>query len=155
MKKILLPILVASTACWLLLAPRLAAQQALYRPRLSNDKNQTHHDFPMGVLSATGRLADGDRAILVKDVGAGGAAARGGVLVGDRILTIAGKKPSSFSMKTDAGLSGPQEALGLALEQACASQTHQLQLTVQRNEKTLALTISLPASPPSAHLPPG
>ena len=146
MKKLLLSLLVATTACWLLPPPRLAAQQALYRPRLTNDKNQSHHDFPMGVLSATGRLADGERAILVKDVGAGGAAASGGLLVGDRILTIAGQQPTPFSMKTDAGLTGPQETLGLALDQACGRKPHQLLLTVQRKEKTLPLKITVPAS---------
>jgi hypothetical protein len=150
MKTILLPLLLVSTAYWLLPVPRLTAQEALYRPRLSNNKDQSFHDFPMGVLSATGRLADGERAILVKDVGSGGAAEKGGLLVGDRIVAIAGKKPSGFSMKTDAGLSGPQEALGLAIEQACASETHQLQLTVKRKEKTLPLKIVLPASPPFA-----
>ena len=146
MKKLLLSLLVATTACWLLPAPRLTAQQALYRPRLTNDKNQSHHDFPMGVLSATGRLADGERAILVKDVGAGGAAASCGLLVGDRILTIAGQQPTPFSMKTDAGLTGPQEALGLAIEQACSRKPHQLKLTVQRKEEALPLTITVPAS---------
>ena len=146
MKKLLLSLLVATTACWLLPPPRLAAQQALYRPRLTNDKNQSHHDFPMGVLSATGRLADGERAILVKDVGAGGAAASGGLLVGDRILTIAGQQPTPFSMKTDAGLTGPQETLGLALDQACGRKPHQLLLTVQRKEKALPLKITVPAS---------
>ena len=78
MKKILLSFLLTATACFLLSLP-LAGQEPLYRPRLTNDKNQSHHDFPMGVLSATGRLADGERAILVKDVGAEGAAAAGGL----------------------------------------------------------------------------
>jgi hypothetical protein len=146
MKKMLLPLLVATIACWLLPAPRLSAQGPLYRPRLTNNKDQSFHDFPMGVLSATGRLADGERAILVKDVGADGAAAGGGLLVGDRIITIAGQQPGPFSMKTDAGLTGPQEALAVAIEQACANEPHQLQLTVGRKEKTISLTIALPAS---------
>ena len=145
MKKILLPFLLTAMTCWLLSLP-LAAQEALYRPRLTNDKNQSHHDFPMGVLSATGRLADGERAILVKDVGAEGAAAAGGLAVGDRILMMDGQQPSPFSMKTDAGLTGPQEALGQALERACASKPYQLILTVQRGEKILPLKITVPAS---------
>ncbi len=145
MKKILLPFLLTAMACWLLSLP-LAAQEALYLPRLTNDKNQSHHDFPMGVLSATGRLADGERAILVKDVGAEGAAAAGGLAVGDRILMMDGQQPSPFSMKTDAGLTGPQEALGQALERACASKPYQLILTVQRGEKILPLKITVPAS---------
>ena len=145
MKKILLSFLLTATACFLLSLP-LAGQEPLYRPRLTNDKNQSHHDFPMGVLSATGRLADGERAILVKDVGAEGAAAAGGLAVGDRILMMDGQQPSPFSMKTDAGLTGPQEALGQALERACASKPYQLILTVQRKEKILPLKITVPAS---------
>ena len=145
MKKTLLSFFLTAWACCLLSLP-LAAQEPLYRPRLTNDKNQSHHDFPMGVLSATGRLADGERAILVKDVGAEGAAAAGGLAVGDRILMMDGQQPSPFSMKTDAGLTGPQEALGQALERACASKPYQLILTVQRGEKILPLKITVPAS---------
>ncbi|MFP6574282.1 MAG: DUF6288 domain-containing protein, partial [Pirellulaceae bacterium] len=128
------------------LATSLPAQ-TLYRPKLVNNKTQQLHDFPMGVLSATGRLSDGDRSILVMDIGKDGAAARGGLTVGDRILSIAGQQPGPFSMKTDAGLSGPQEALAIALQQACATNPHQLQLVVVRKEKTIPLKITVPASP--------
>ena len=30
-----------------------------YQPKLENSKRGDHHDFPLGVLSATGRLIDG------------------------------------------------------------------------------------------------
>ncbi|MCP4817382.1 MAG: hypothetical protein GY888_33105, partial [Planctomycetaceae bacterium] len=56
--------------------------QTLYQPKLVNNKTQQLHDFPMGVLSATGRLSDGERAILVMDIGKEGVADRGGLLKG-------------------------------------------------------------------------
>ncbi len=139
-------------ACFLgaiVLASNLPAQ-TLYRPKLVNNKTQQLHDFPMGVLSATGRLSNGDRAILVMDVGKDGAAFRGGLAVGDRIVSIAGKQPGPFSMKTDAGLSGPQESLAIALQQACATKPHQLQLLVDRKGSRIPLKVTVPASPPFA-----
>ena len=42
----------------------------------------------MGVLSATGRLHDGEREILVRDVGKAGAAEKGDLKVNDRIISI-------------------------------------------------------------------
>ena len=133
----------------ILVAGSLQAQ-TLYRPKLVNNKNQQLHDFPMGVLSATGRLSDGDRAILVMDVGKDGAAAGAGLNVGDRIISIAGKQPGPFSMKTDAGLRGPQEALAIALQDACATRPHQLQLVVDREGTRVALQATVPASIPFA-----
>ena len=62
--------------------------QTLYQPKLVNNKTQQLHDFPMGVLSATGRLSDGERDILVMDIGQEGVADRGGLLKGDRIVAI-------------------------------------------------------------------
>ena len=44
----------------------------VYKPKLVNSKSGEHHDFPLGVLEATGRLQDGDREILIMDVGKGG-----------------------------------------------------------------------------------
>ncbi|MCH7726991.1 MAG: PDZ domain-containing protein [Planctomycetes bacterium] len=137
--------------CSLLLMPGLGAQEtAPYRPKLTNNKDQSFHDFPLGVLSATGRLANGDREILVKDVGKEGAADRGGLKVGDRIVSVRARRPAAFSMKTDAGLAGPQTDLAVALEHACATVPHQLRLEVRRNGKTIPLKISVPASPPFA-----
>ena len=124
--------------------------QTLYRPRLVNNKTQQLHDFPMGVLSATGRLSDGDRAILIMDIGKDGTAARAGLNVGDRIISIAGKQPGPFSMKTDAGLRGPQEALAIALQDACATSPHLLQLVVDREGTRVSLQATVPASIPFA-----
>ncbi|MFP6612818.1 MAG: DUF6288 domain-containing protein [Pirellulales bacterium] len=137
---------VISLACTLL-AASAASAQSLYQPRLVNNKDQTFHDFPLGVLSATGRLAGGEQAILVMDVGKDGAAARGGLAVGDRIVLIRDQQPAPFSMKTDAGLTGPQQSLAVAIEQACAAAPHQLQLTVLRKEEKIPLKISVPAAP--------
>ena len=44
---------------------------------LINSKNGDHHDFPLGVLEATGRLKDGDKEILIMDVGKGGCGRKG------------------------------------------------------------------------------
>jgi hypothetical protein len=130
-----------------ILSSVLCAQESSpYRPKLANSKDGAIHDFPMGVMSATGRLANGDRAILVVDVGQGGAAARGGLMVGDRIVSMDGRQPAAYSNKTDTGLAGPQTDLAIAIERACANKPHQLQLTVLRNEKKLPLKILVPAS---------
>ena len=81
-----------------------SAKEVPYQPRLSNSKNGAVHDFPLGVLSATGRLVDGENSILVMHIGADGAADRGGLAVGDRIVSIRGKQPAPFSKSTDSGL---------------------------------------------------
>ena len=89
---------------------------SVYVPKLVNSKSGEHHDFPLGVLEATGRLTDGDRKILIMDVGKDGAAQLAGLQVGDRIAKIENKIPDQFSKKTDAGLSGPQDLLGRSLD---------------------------------------
>jgi hypothetical protein len=118
-----------------------------YQPKLSDGKSPDFHDFPMGVLSATGRLHAGGKAIAVRDVGKGGVAESGGLQVGDRILSIGGKTPKSFSMSTDTGLEGPQEMLGKALETACSSKSNLLQLQVRRGEENVTVELKVPASP--------
>ncbi|MFP6901904.1 MAG: DUF6288 domain-containing protein [Opitutales bacterium] len=119
-----------------------------YKPKLSDGKSPDFHDFPMGVLSATGRLHDWDNEILVRDVGKGGLAEQGGLRVGDRIISIEGKVPKwCFSMVTDTGLAGPQALLGEALEAACASKSKTLSLEVRRDEKKVSLKIKVPSSP--------
>ena len=137
-------------------APRLAALTCLaaalqgaapYQPKLANSKDGAFHDFPLGVLSATGRLADGESAILVKDVGKNGAAHKGGLQAGDRILAIQGATPTAFSKNTDAGLAGPQELLGRTLDKACAQNKPMLSLKVRRGETELKVSIKLPSSP--------
>ncbi|MCA9246334.1 MAG: hypothetical protein KDA42_04435 [Planctomycetales bacterium] len=126
-----------------------------YQPRLQNSKSGDVHDFPLGVLSATGRLEDGDRAILVVDVGDRGAASRGGLMVGDRIVLIRGQQPHAYSKSTDSGLDGPQTELAIALEQACAEPPHRLQLSVERNEESLQLSVDVPPSSAFAESFPG
>ena len=88
----------------------------VYKPKLVNSKSGDHHDFPLGVLEATGRLRDGEREILIMDVGRGGVGERSGLQVGDRIKKIENITPDKFSKKTDAGLSGPQDLLGRSLD---------------------------------------
>jgi len=128
-----------------------AEKEFPYQPRLSNSKNGAVHDFPLGVLSATGRLVDGDDAILVMDVGEGGAADRGGLAVGDRIVSIHGKQPAPFSKSTDSGLQGPQQMLANALDQVGARVPSRLQLAVRRGEETIQLGIDVPPSPAFAN----
>ena len=68
-----------------------------YKPKLTDGKSPDFQDFPMGVLSATGRLHDGEKEIVVRDVGKGGVAESGGLQVGDRIISIDGKTPKPFT----------------------------------------------------------
>ncbi len=118
----------------------------IYKPKLKNSKSGAIHDFPLGVLSATGRLEDGDRGILITDVGKAGAAAQSGIQVGDRIVKIAGNKPKAFSKSTDTGLEGPQTDLGTALDKACAASTPKIALEIERDGKSVPLKIELPRS---------
>jgi hypothetical protein len=132
-------------AC-LLIASGLTAQ-SVYKPKLVNSKTGEHHDFPLGVLEATGRLKDGDKEILIMDVGKGGAAQSGGLKVGDRVMMIEGKTSQPFSTKTDTGLEGPQALLGNSLDRKSASSKPVLSLRVRRESEQLSLSIDLPKSP--------
>ena len=119
-----------------------------YKPKLSDGKSPDFHDFPMGVLSATGRLHDLEREIVIRDIGKAGYAEQGGLRSGDRIISIEGKiSKQSFSMSTDTGLEGPQNLLGKALEAACASKNQILHMEVKRKEKKISLKIRVPSSP--------
>ena len=118
-----------------------------YKPKLSDGKSPDFHDFPMGVLSATGRLHDGEREILIRDVGKAGVAEKAGLKVDDRIISIEGNTPKAFSMETDTGLDGPQAVLGEALDAACSSKTKVLQIMVRRGDKTIKLKLKAPSSP--------
>ena len=115
--------------------------QSVYRPKLINSKNGDHHDFPLGVLEATGRLKDGDKEILITDVGKGGTAESSGLLVGDRLVRIDGKYPKSFSKKTDSGLEGPQSLLGISLNRNASLPNPLLSLEVRRESKLINLSL--------------
>lgn len=116
----------------------------VYRPKLVNSKSGEHHDFPLGVLAATGRLQDGDREILIMDVGKGGAAELAGLKVGDRIAKIENMIPDRFSKKTDAGLSGPQDLLGRILDRNASASNALMSIEIIRGEQSQNLKISLP-----------
>ena len=131
-----------------LLVFKTLAEDSPYRPKLVNSKSGEHHDFPLGVLEATGRLQDGDREILIMDVGKGGAAELAGLQVGDRITKIENKIPDKFSKKTDAGLLGPQDLLGRSLDEKAGSSNSELSIEVARGQNIQKLNIRLPASLP-------
>lgn len=122
------------------------AENPAYRPKLVNSKSGEHHDFPLGVLEATGRLQDGDREILIMDVGKGGAAELAGLQVGDLLTKIENKIPDKFSKKTDSGLSGPQDLLGRSLDQKAGSSNSRLSIEVLRGQQIQKLNIPLPQS---------
>lgn len=131
----------------LLLSFLASSGEEPYKPKLSDGKSPDFHDFPMGVLSASGRLHDGEREILVRDVGKAGAAEKGDLKVNDRIISIEGNTPKTFSMETNTGLDGPQAVLGAALDAVCSSKTKVLQLIVRRGDKIIELKLKVPASP--------
>jgi len=120
--------------------------ESIYKPKLVNSKNGDHHDFPLGVLEATGRLIDGDNEILIMDVGKGGAAQKAGLLAGDRLVLVDGKNPSVFSKKTDTGLEGPQALLGQSLNLKSSALNPVLSLGVRRESEQLTLSVNLPPS---------
>ena len=120
--------------------------ESIYKPKLVNSKNGDHHDFPLGVLEATGRLTDGDSEILIMDVGKGGAAQKAGLLAGDRLVLVDGKNPSVFSKKTDTGLEGPQALLGQSLNLKSSALNPVLSLGVRRESEQLTLSVNLPPS---------
>lgn len=122
--------------------------KSVYNPKLVNSKNGDHHDFPLGVLEATGRLIDGDKEILIMDVGEGGAAESAGLVVGDRIVLIDGKLPKPFSKKTDTGLDGPQALLGTSLNRYAVLPQPHLPFQIRRGSKLITLSVTLPPSSP-------
>ena len=128
----------------------MAAEYPLYHPKLKNSKDGAHHDFPLGVLSATGRLSDGEREILIVDVGNGGPAAGSGLRVGDRIVSAGGRKAEPFSKSTETGVAGPQTELGAALALACKADLPVLILKVRRKEELTTLKVSLPKGRPGS-----
>ena len=95
----------------LLVFPRLLGSPHT-NPSWSTARTGRTTTFPLGVLEAAGRLKDGEKEILVMDVGKGGAAQKAGLMAGDRVMMIEGKTPDAFSKKTDTGLDGPQALLG-------------------------------------------
>tara|TARA_Y100001934_G_scaffold124209_1_gene151342 strand:+ start:497 stop:1960 length:1464 start_codon:yes stop_codon:yes gene_type:complete len=144
----LLPsLLFLACVCNLLRLEEFCHGEKPYQPKLTDGKSPDFQDFPMGVLSATGRLHDGEKEIVVRDIGKGSVAESGGLQVGDRILSIGGKTPKTFDMSTDSGLEGPQEMLGKALETACSSQSNLLLIKVKRGEEHLPLQLKVPPSP--------
>ena len=118
--------------------------KTVYRPKIINSKSGEHHDFPLGVLEATGRLKDGQKKILVMDVGKYGAAEKAGLKVGDLISKIDHKTPGSFSKKTDTGLAGPQNLLGRSLDKKAGLTNPRLSIEVIRGEETHKLVVELP-----------
>lgn len=131
----------------LLAACALGAEQAKpYQPVLKNSKRGEWQDFPMGVLSATGRLVDGEREILIMHVGADGAAAKAGLRVGDRVVEIEGRKPQPFSKSTETGVDGPQAALGSMLD-AHGGKNGSLGLKVRRDGEMKNLQMAIPQGP--------
>ena len=111
---------VAITLAFLHAVPALGqAPYPYYAPKLQNSKDGEVHDFPLGVLSATGRLQHGATAIAVMDVGPDGPGQRGGLQVGDAIVAIEGKAMPPYSSELDAGLMGPQTVLATALDERC------------------------------------
>ena len=118
-----------------------------YASKLKNSKEGEVHDFPLGVLSATGRLRDRATAIEVVDVGANGPGQLGGLQTGDGIVAIDGKGMPPYSTDLDAGLMGPQAALASALDLGCSLTEPKLKLTVVRDGKQVLIDIPLPASP--------
>jgi len=118
-----------------------------YAPKLRNSKDGEVQDFPLGVLSATGRLQHGATAITVMDVGPDGPGQRAGLRVGDAIVAIEGKAMPPYSSDLDAELMGPQTALATALDEACSRPHPKLKMTVARNGQQVPLEVALPASP--------
>ena len=120
--------------------------QSIYTPKLVNSKNGDHHDFPLGVLEATGRLIDGDNQILLMHVGQNGTAQGAGLLVGDRLVRVDGKIPKPFSKKTDTGLEGPQALLGTSLNRCSSLPDPLLSIQVRRGSELINLPVKLPSS---------
>ena len=118
----------------------------LYRPKLKNSKDGSEHTFPLGVLSATGRLVDGSRGIEIIDVGADGAAANAGLKAGDGIIAIQRKFFPPYSTNLDAGLNGPQAMLAAAIDSGCAEETPSLPLIIFREGQREEVEIPLPAA---------
>jgi len=139
LSRLLLPFLAL-----LLLPVSTYGQTSYYFPDIQNSRGVNFQDFPLGVLSATGRLFDGEAAILVKDVSKTGIAGKAGLQIGDRIFKVQGKTLGRFSMNPDAGLAGPQALLATQLYQTSIRDKRNLRVTVIRSGKLEQLDMELP-----------
>ena len=84
----LLPsLLLLACVCNLLRLEEFCHGEKPYQPKLTDGKSPDFQDFPMGVLSATGRLHDGEKEIVVRDVGKGSVAESGGLNLRSLIST--------------------------------------------------------------------
>lgn len=119
----------------------------VYNPKLKNAKDGSEHTFPLGVLSATGRLVDGSRGIEIIDVDADGAAAKAGIQVGDGIIAVKRTFFPPYSSNIDTGVSGAQTILAAGLDAGGASDPPQFEVTIFRDNKQERVEVALPASP--------
>ena len=87
----------------------VASKSVRIQTQAGKQQDGSHHDFPLGVLEATGRLKDGEKEILIMDVRS---TQKTGADGRRSVMMIEGKTPDAFSKKTDTGLAGPQALLG-------------------------------------------
>lgn len=119
----------------------------VYKPKLTNSKDGSEHTFPLGVLSATGRLVDGSRGIEIIDVDADGAAGQAGIKVGDGLIAVNRKFFPPYSTNIDTGVSGAQTMLAAGLNSGCADDPPLIELTIFREGKQERQEVTLPPSP--------
>ncbi|MBL6721199.1 MAG: hypothetical protein ISQ08_07285 [Planctomycetes bacterium] len=106
--------------------------------------------FPLGALGGTGEVEVGEAWVRVHEVQEGSPLALAGVQVEDRLVGLGGVPLPPHGKGVDAGGDGPQRALGLALDGACAvedAEARVLRFSVVRGEEALQLTARLPHRP--------
>ena len=101
--------------------------------------------LPLGPIGGQAEVTAGSAAAVVVGVDAGGPGAKGGLLVGDRIVAVGGTAFSMHTAAVDDGGRGPEKSLGEAVD---AAGTGPLVLTVERGVERLELSIELPVRPP-------
>lgn len=138
---------IATSAAWLAGIAIADDADPFYDGKLENDKAGDVHDFLLGVLSAVGRVKHGDKEVVVRDVGAGGAADRAGLKAQDVITHVEAKPLLPYSKELDTGFQGPEGQLAAALDEKCAAKKPLLKLTLRRDGKPLPLDVALPPSP--------
>lgn len=115
-------------------------------PEPENDKDSATMTFPLGPIGAQARAVAGTREAEVLVVAPEGPGAKSGLLVGDVITHVGGKRLKEFGGDSSTGGEGPPRMIGLALLDAQENE-EALELQVDRDETKIELDLELPPLP--------
>lgn len=115
--------------------------------------------FPLGPLGGLAKVVEAEVFAELTAVDEGGPLARAGLVVGDRIVAVGGMPFVAHTRRIDDGGTGPQRALGEAVDDAMGSVEEvgavAVTVTVARDDQALDLHLALPVRPALGAADPG